>query len=209
MPADSNIQLYSETLSWLSAIFDNCVQKGEVIIFGDFNAKLLKYKSNNAPSYTEKDMPFHEFRNKSGLVSICNTNVSPNIDFTYMTLRTIIDHVLIEKTFVKHCTKFSTVDNSAITTSDHLPVFVTVELPQTNRLSNSHVRNDYDRVAWNKGRDSELKEYNELMVHKLKPVFLKSYSTVNEISNFIVRQIMEASREVLPKSKFNIHAKPY
>ena len=79
MPADSNIQLYSETLSWLSAIFDNCVQKGEVIILGDFNAKLFKYKSNNAPTYTEKDMLFHEFRNKSGLVSICNTMLAQTL----------------------------------------------------------------------------------------------------------------------------------
>ena len=91
------------------------------------------------------------------------------IQHIYDSLRTTIDHILIDKTFIKHCTKFKSANNIAIITSDHLPLFVTVALPQTNRSSNPHTyENNYDPVAWKKCRDSELKEYSEFLAHKLK-----------------------------------------
>ena len=95
---------------------------GTVIFAGDFNAQLD----------TETRLPPNQ---KSKLLStfIKNNNLSPlhshfnSNAYTYVTARSRIDHVLVERTSTHLCTKYSVANPHDIITSDHLPLYFTID----------------------------------------------------------------------------------
>ena len=87
MPSDSDVILYNDTLCDIQSVFSHYCKIGTVIFAGDFNAQL---------DTDSRRTPLHQ---------IFHSNA-----YTYVTARSRIDHIFIERSASQMCTKYSVAD---------------------------------------------------------------------------------------------------
>jgi len=90
-------------------------------------------------------------------------------NYTYVTARSRIDHVLVERTSTHLCTKYSVANPHDIIISDHLPLYFTIDYAG-ERKYNAPKPNVPKNINWSKCNTFHLSQYNneiEVQVTKL------------------------------------------
>jgi len=108
------------------------------------------------------------------------------------------------------CTKYSVADPHDILTSDHLPIFFTVNYggektnvsPKINALKN---------INWSKCTLSHLSQYRNEIDNQVTKMFTihNPHNISPDMINSAIRNIFGEAERHLPRSKFNKSAKPY
>jgi len=117
MPAESDIENYTATLSDVQALLSFYTLKGTVILGGDFNGQLVY--GNEKPS-NQKSKLLSKFASNNSLHS--RHHVFRSKAFTFTTTQTTIDHILVERSAIQTFKSYRVILSNDIVTSDHLPL---------------------------------------------------------------------------------------
>ena len=122
MPADTDLSLYRESLRDVEALFDFYSKLGNVVLGGDFNAKISSHAENG---YSKTAM-LSNFIDRNTLTSLQQL-YGMSAWFTYTPNKTSIDHIIVENAYKHLYTSFSILDEREIMTSDHLLLLFSVK----------------------------------------------------------------------------------
>ena len=200
MPAESYVDSYIDAISELEAVTKTCIERGKVIVLGDFNSQLPHTNEGHDYRNNEKTAVLQHYLANNDLITLHDSKCS----YSYVRNRTKIDHILIENYLTYAVKSFNVITDIEILTSDHLPLILSLWVKGKRQL----VQEPSNRVAWDKCTDHDISYYQ----HKLSNLLPKpaNYTTPpGSISDFIVHAVLKASSECLPKVKYNRHSKPY
>ena len=205
MPADNDVSCYNETLCDLQAIFSHYCKLGTVIFAGDFNAQ-LDTDTRRPPN--RKSLLLTSFIRNNGLSSLhhlFNSNA-----YTYVTTRSCIDHVFIENSACHIATKYSVADPKDILTSDHLPIFFSIQYGSEQIHSSPKLFN-IKNINWSKCTNIHLAQYCQEIDNQATMLFT-NHNICNlspDMINSAICNIFREAEKHLPTSMFNKSAKPY
>ncbi len=185
-------------------------QFGPVIFAGDFNAQFDTIPSSSIAK--KKSEIFKDFLHVNSLVPVNKMNLCAGKTYTFSTLRTTIDYVLVPETFrdcVSTCEVFSTADTDIA--SDHLPIYCVFAVPV--------VRYDINNIArppcfgWNKAKTEHLINYQLQVDCNLAPLLeiddIYSVEYIDFLNEAIINVLLSASYEAIPYHNYNSNLKPY
>ncbi|MES9879357.1 MAG: reverse transcriptase family protein [Sedimenticola sp.] len=201
MPSNNDRASYFDTLSDLQAVVTYCINKGPVVISGDFNAQI---SSQNCAGFKAKAIRSFVFNTNLNVINYLPSTIGPK--YSFLPNQTMIDHLLVDNT--TRVEKFTILDDSdMVLTSDHLPFIFTISgfdsIP--NVVGDTSNRKC---IAWNKMTLANLHAYQYHISAYLSNVKCRDLS-VNELANIIGSAMTDAAKSTMPNSKFNKFAKPY
>ena len=108
------------------------------------------------------------------------------------------------------CTKYSVADPHDILTSDHLPIFFTVNYGG-EKINLSPKINALRNINWSKCSPSHLSQYRNKIDNQVTKIFTthNPHNLSPDMINSVIRNIFREAEKHLPRSKFNKSAKPY
>jgi len=205
MPSDSAVKSYNETLCDVQSIFLHYCKLGTVIFAGDFNAQ-LDTDTRLPPNQKSKLLSaFIKHNGPSPLHEIFDSNA-----FSYVTARSRIDHVFIERSLSHIFTKYCVADPEDIVTSDHLPIAFEMNLRgERHNIApkSGHIKN----INRSKSTYFHLSQY-QAVIESMTTKMFTTHSLENltpDMINSAIRNILREAEKQLPQAKFNVSAKPY
>ena len=187
----------------LQSLMDMYSHIGTVIVSGDLNVSLCKTHNDI------RSNPLRQFIDYNNLTEVQNTGCQ----FTFRPTRKKLDYLLIGRSKTDLIETHLVFDDDSCCVSDHLPMFTALKLP----IETYHIES-HSHVAWHKCTDQYVNQYQETVKHELSKLNISNYQNqmyipseydIELLYNHIVNSIKLSAENVLPKSKYNKHTKPY
>ena len=208
LPADGNIQKYTEVLTELQTLVSYYVTQGNIVIAGDLNAQ---YISQNPSPSNIKSKHLTDFINSNSPVPVNTSNLCSGPKYSFIPSRSMIDHFLIDATTAASCYSCQVIDESRLTlTSDHYPILLKLELELQPTQQAVTLNSNTKCIQWHKATSETLETYSEVLTSKMEQSSLERLNlNVNGLADRITECIHEVAYDVLPLKRFNKYSKPY
>ena len=208
LPADGNIQRYTEVLTELQTLVSYYVTQGNIVIAGDLNAQ---YISQSPTPSNIKSKHLTDFINNNSLVPVNTSNLCSGPKYSFIPSRSMIDHFLIDATTAASCYSCQVIDESRLTlTSDHYPILLKLELESQPTQQAVTLNSNTKCIQWHKATSVTLETYSEVLTSKMEQSSLEGLNlNVNGFADRITECIHEAAYDALPLKRFNKYSKPY
>ncbi len=159
---------YQTHLDILEQVTDHCRTLGEVIIVGDWNARICR---EYGPRGSELNSPNGEkvllMLERCSLVvadlqEYCSGPLYTYLSDTHPGVTSYIDHIMVTKGAVGEVRKCAVIEDELINTSDHLPL--SVELVVSNIMTRKLHSEPVDTIAWHKLNKTQIQaEYTDIL----------------------------------------------
>ena len=207
MPASSNIEEYKNAISELETLVSFYNTRGQLLVAGDFNAQIDSCDINpSSKSHLLKD-----FVSGYDLHASSNSGRSYGPMYTFKPTRSTLDYFLVDRELLCNVSCSKIVDTESSSSSDHYPLFMSVQCATDDIDVNSRALPPFDRacIAWNKCTELDILKYqDEIRRAALSQGDLDAFS-VDELNESIISVLKYSSKSALPKSNFNKFTKPY
>ena len=194
LPSDNNNSVYTETISELEALIAHYCSLGHVITAGDYNAQISDYSQNfKSKTLTQLVKTYDLFP-----VNLKLNSNQPK--YSYTNNKTMIDHILVTQNIVRDITKFDIIEESNITTSDHLPLLMSVNI-QTLPSSNTRNKNmPKHTLNWYKAKINQISilQYQNALDTAFRLSDLTAIDDVNDLNNTIVKCLKYSAIKHIP-----------
>ena len=201
LPANGNIQKYTEVFAELQTLVSYYVTQGNIIIAGDLNAQ---YISQNSNSSNKKSKHITDCINSNSLVPVNISNLCSGPNYSFIPSRSMIDHFPIDATTAASCHSCQVIDETRLTlTSDHFPILLKLNLGSHPTSQVTTLSRDTKCIQWHKATTETLQTYSEVLTSKIEQSNPDKYNVnVNCLADSITECLQDAAHDVLPSKPF-------
>ena len=209
--SNHSIARYRDHLKILQDIISMYSQRGRLVLMGDFNSHLQGQsfiKASNARSCAVGALFNDNCMVAVNTLPLCTGAQSTFVSFDDRS-QSMIDHIVVPYECVDLVSSCHILDDDCLNVSTHRPIIVTMQLC----IEQIHPKETPFRpIKWNKVSNVQLQQCVELINRNVSSISVPLHhdtSSIDTLYTVIVRSLVNASDNAIPKTKINKHYKPY